>query len=342
MSFKNYLLSALIALLMCNCSLIAQTSCDGCDQEVKITGFVDASYFFDMASSENTFGFDQVEIDVEKSIGNIGFVRADVEWTNGGTGFDAEQGYLTLSSSCMGHLSFTFGKFNAPIGFELLDAPDMYQFSHALVFNYGLPTNLTGAMLTAPLMQFMDIAFYACNGWDNITDNNKDKTFGGRLGINVGKLMGKPDMATFGLSFIQGAEDDLLGDKQTVFDLDITFNPADNFSIGGEFNSGSEDIADESVKWSGFLFMCHYDFNDWLGATFRYDSFDDQDGTRLPSGIVEKRSAITFAPTFTLGDGMGALIEYRMDSSDQKVFTDSDGAATDSQSTIAFEMTYTF
>jgi hypothetical protein len=42
----------------------------------------------------------------ETTIGEHGLVRADLE--------------------------FSMGKFNAPIGFEAVDAPDMYQFSHSL------------------------------------------------------------------------------------------------------------------------------------------------------------------------------------------------------------------
>ena len=67
-----------------------------------------------------------------------------------------EQGYVTRSRAGSQDLEgnypiLTFGKFNAPIGFELLDAPDMYQYSHSLVFSRGLPTNLTGAMLAMDL-----------------------------------------------------------------------------------------------------------------------------------------------------------------------------------------------
>ena len=92
----------------------------------------------------------------------------------------------------------------------------------------------------------------------------------------------------------------------------------------------------------GFLLMTHYDFKEYCGLTFRYDYFDDSDATRLGSGIVEKRQALTISPTFSLGEGMVALLELRYDFSDEEVFTDKDGDPAKSKIGLAFEMTYSF
>ncbi|MCH7859583.1 MAG: hypothetical protein IID14_07795 [Candidatus Marinimicrobia bacterium] len=51
--------------------------------------------------------------------------------------------------------SITIEKFSASIRFELLDAPDMYQYSHSLVFDDALPTNLRGpGQLPGPCRRF--------------------------------------------------------------------------------------------------------------------------------------------------------------------------------------------
>ncbi len=52
---------------------------------------------------------------------------------------DLEQGYVAWRPGFASRWLLTFGKLNAPMGFELPDAPDMYQFSHALVFDLDLP-----------------------------------------------------------------------------------------------------------------------------------------------------------------------------------------------------------
>ncbi|MFH2035599.1 MAG: outer membrane beta-barrel protein [Candidatus Zixiibacteriota bacterium] len=305
---------------------------------ISITGFVDGSYYYDASSASNSFGFDQVEVDIEKDINSIGSLRTDVEWVSDGSGgfaLDVEQGYVTFSPKVLGPVSFTFGKFNAPIGFELLDAPDMYQYSHALVFNYGLPTNITGMMASADFGYGLDWSLYIVNGWDQNVDLNTGKTIGSRFGWNK-------DWGGIGFSFTYGADTEVEGDHQTVFDWDMVFTPMSFWTIGGEFNFGNNAVGDSNNRWWGMLIMNHWDFNGWFGLTNRFDYFDDKNASRLGFGVIEKRKAITFAPTFNLGEGMGALFEFRYDFSDQEVFEDNDGNLQKSAITAAYEMTYSF
>ncbi len=327
-----------------------QSACGGCsgestcggeaaDDGLVVSGFVDASYFYNGPKAEGTFGFDQGEVDFEKTIGERGSVRLDIEWVSDGEDgytMDAEQGYVAFNPQALGPMSIQFGKFNAPIGFECLDPPDMYQYSHALVFDNGLPTNVTGAMLTAASDSGFDIALYVCNGWDQNNDNNEDKTIGARLGLSPCETF------SFGVSTIIGAQTEAEGKDLTVFDVDATATPLAGLTLGSEFNYGRDETGEDTTEWMGGLVMGHYDFSDTWGLTVRYDYFDDKDALRLGSGDCEIRQSIAFAPTFCLGDGMGALFEFRTDSSDKEVFLDKDGEATKSASFYAFEMTYTF
>ncbi len=144
------------------------------DTDLMISGFIDASYS-DAEYDVSSFGIDQVEIDLEKKLSDKLSLRADLEYVKGVNGtFDniIEQGYVTYALDVANGVDITIGKFNAPIGFELLDAPDMYQFSHALVFDHGLPTNLVGVMGGYAFNDQVDVALYVVNGWDNNADNN--------------------------------------------------------------------------------------------------------------------------------------------------------------------------
>lgn len=313
--------------------------------ETGVTGFVDASFSGNLESRVSTFGLDQMEIDIVHEINTNGSVRADIEWVKDGDGWaqDLEQGYLAYSPEFVPNWTLTFGKFNAPIGFELLDPPDMFQFSHSLVFDYGLPTNLTGMMASSDLGARLDVAAYMVNGWD---DNNRPddgfKTFGTRLGCSFGEMGG------IGLSAITGREFAESGNgggdlfERTVVDVDLTLTPAEGWTLGGEFNTGEIVLEGLKTSWTGFLVMAHYDVNGWFGLTGRFDSFDDRDGAVFDEATPQTRTSLTFAPTFVLGDGMGALLELRTDFSDEDVFTDSDGEAAGSTTSAAFEMTFTF
>jgi len=320
--------------------------------ETDITGFVDASLFYDDNSGDATFGLDQIEVDVVRSLSDVATIRADLEWVKDGDGWaqDLEQGYLEWLPAFAPDLSLTFGKFNAPMGFELLDPHEMYQFSHALVFDYGLPTNLTGAMTRHPLGERFAVSGWLVNGWDsNELSDGKPETFGGRLDASLGCR------GALGVSAISGKEwchaGVPVGDPayfasyefdRTVIDFDATLTPAPGWTLGGELNLGTYE--DDAVKadWTGLMVMAHYDVNGWFGLTGRYDRFDDPDGHVFGAGVAETRTALTIAPTFVLGDGVGALLELRLDGSDLDAWTDADGNPTDSNLGIAFETTSTF
>lgn len=309
------------------------------EKDIEIKGFVDSSFFADLNAKTENFGLDQVELNIIKETDKVS-LRGDIEFTES-MGAELEQGFVTFICPSGSGITYQFGKFNAPIGFELLDAPDMFQYSHALVFDYGLPTNLSGFMLSRSYNEMLDVSIYIVNGWDINADNNDRKTFGGRLGMTPVKDF------NFGISLITGPEKVLNeNDKRTVFDLDATFTGIKLLTLGAEINIGSEDKASgvktgDDADWLGFLLMGHYDYTDWSGITLRYDFFDDKDGSRIVA-TAQKQTAITISPTFTVGDGLGALIEYRRDSSDKSIFTDENGNPTDSQSGLAVEFTYSF
>jgi hypothetical protein len=311
---------------------------------LKINGFVDASFVYDDNAETNSFSLDKVvlygayaPVDYAGLFFDVGFENVDSD----GAGV-LDQGYVTLTAPLGSGLTFTLGKFDAPIGYELVDAPDMYQFSHALVFDFGLPTSFTGLKADTTVADMLDITGYVVNGWDVDSDNNKAKTGGGRLGLRPVKGI------NLGVSYAAGAEQDDDNDNlRQVVDVDLTIDAVENLTIGGELNWGSEEEASltepgEDANWFGALAMLHYDFTDWCGFTVRYDYFEDKDGARFENGLEETRQAITLAPTFTIYDSFGALVEYRYDKSDEDTFEKEDGTFTDDNSTLAVEFTYSF
>lgn len=311
-------------------------------QETEITGFVDAAYFKDVAAKNGEFTLDQVEVDIVHWASDKTLVRADLEWVRDGDVHTAqlEQGFMTYTADCGG--SLTFGKFNAPIGFELLDPPDMFQYSHSLVFDHGLPTNLTGLMLSKEFDGGMDLALHVSNGWDADAMAGKNVTWGGRLGYGSGGFTG-------GISAISGKEevaetDPIEAFTRTVFDVDLGYATG-RWQFGGEYNQGKvTDQMDVESEWTGFMLMANVAYNEWGGFTFRFDNFDDSDGSvfDLVGGEAQAIRSLTFCPTFVLDENFGCLVEYRLFTSDQDGFVDKDGEATDTSSFLAFEMTYSW
>ena len=85
------------------------------DDATTIGGFVDASWYGEVETQYETFGLDQVEVDIERTIGEDGYLRADVEWAKNGDDWDvvAEQGFLTWYPPFAPKLAASLGKFNA-------------------------------------------------------------------------------------------------------------------------------------------------------------------------------------------------------------------------------------
>ena len=302
-----------------------------------LSGFVDAAYVVDSGGKNGEFGADQAEIDIEHRAGARTLLRADLEWVKDGEEHVArvEQAFMTWTPPC--GWAFTLGKFNAPIGFELLDPHEMYQYSHALVFDHGLPTNLTGARVDKVLGGGFDLTAHVSNGWDRQTAD-ANPTWGGRLGYAAGGFAG-------GASAISGKEIEPVGGEaftRTVLDADLSYATG-RWLFGGELNRGTVDLpAGAEASWLGGLAMTHVELNAWAGLTVRYDRFDDEDGRvfGLVGGEPQVRQAVAIAPTFVLDEGFGALVELRLDFSDRDAFVDADGEATDTTTTLAFEMTY--
>jgi len=270
---------------------------------LNISGFVDGSYSGQNAptgtAASTGFGLDQVELDVEYSKGNTGF-RFDLNGfpsTAGNIAPDSlfEQGYVyyTFEGVLDEGLTFTFGKFNAPIGWELLDAPDMYQFSHALVFNNGLPTNLTGASL-AGKVGIIDAVIYYSNQIDtNGVTTTGIRAAGGRLGITP--LEG----ANIGVSYLTQGNPGFIATR--TLDVDFTYDAIDHLVIGGEFNQ----VKTKNITSQGYFVTAHYDFTDMFGATYRFGTWDDN------KSVAGKVTSNTAALTASLNDGFGVIAEYR-------------------------------
>ena len=309
--------------------------------DFSLNGFVDASNYTDFNSRESSFGLDQSEIDLAKTFSNKASLQADIEFLSDGTGgfdLDLEQGFLSYNPGQSNNWTFTFGKFNAPIGFELLDPPDMFQYSHALVFDLGLPTNLTGLSVSNQLSSKVDWVFYVVNGWDVNSDNNKEKTFGTRWGYTPRDNFG------IGLSVICGAErDDNNSSRRTVLDFDLSWQLTPLWMIGGEYNYGMETKALANGTdgcWDGFLLMTKVDLSEISAITFRLDYFNDNDGLR--TGEAQTLTALCVSPSVAIVDGLAGLFELRYDCSSIKSFEDTHGDPQHSQVSTGLEFTYAF
>jgi hypothetical protein len=269
-------------------------------------------------------------------------------------------------------LALSFGRFDTPYGYERHDAALNLTATTSEVQRFGRPQSMTGFTAAYQFAPWLDAMAWVVNRWENETtddpleDNNRDKSFGGRVGFTP--LYGR-QLLNFGIGGWWGPEqDDDTAHPRWIVDVDLTWTPMPRLTLAAEFVYGGESgvsfrrvgspiaanaVTDKDVNWWGFYALAHYDVTPWLGASLRYGYFDDQDGAR--TGVKQVLQSVTVAPIVHLSrlipdlrpvgvtyartrhplDWVDVRLEYRLNFSDKPVFADTTPAVpiTDSQKT---------
>lgn len=340
-------------------------------------GFVQSSWQGNYTSGQNDFRVDEVQLEVGKEWRRTATTMLRLNYRHVDN-FDAqnkllpfdynkfvEQAWVSLDILKKGlGLTFTFGKFALPIGYESLNAPEMHTYSRSYTLLAGVPNFGTGIMARFQKSIF-DIALYAITGWNTITDNNDAKTFGGRLGLSLfdGDLL-------FGVSYLAGPEpipipggvNPNVRSARHVLDVDLLFTGVKRLVVGAELNYGYENEASQVVsgrraRWLSARGTVHYKFLPWLGGTLRFEHADDPDGSRMrlldtqwigsPSpqqwtGVPVTVESLTVAALFNLARNVSAVLEWRNDwlarSEDRPIFPAEGGLPTKARRLVAASM----
>jgi hypothetical protein len=258
-------------------------------------------------------------------------------------------------------LALSIGRFDLPFGIERHDEPLLLTATTSEVFTFGRPNKMTGLQASYTFSPWLDVSGWVVNRWeaevtdDDFNDNNHAKSLGGRIGITP---ISRDGLLTFGIGGFWGPEqDDNNDDVRSVLDVDATWTPVPRLLLAAEAVWGQEEnvsfrrrgipiedpaVEGQTVHWSGFSLLTHYDFLDALGASLRYGYLKDNDGAR--TGIAQTLQSVTIAPVFHLSrlirdlgktgttfprtrhpiDWVDLKLEYRMDFSNRTAFSDAE------------------
>src|SRR5947208_6625155 len=256
-------------------------------------------------------------------------------------------------------LALSFGRFDTPFGYERHDAALNLTATTSEVNRFGRPMSMTGFQAAYQFAPWFDAAAWVVNRWENETtedtleDDNRDKSFGGRIGFTPLPGAG---LLNFGIGGWWGPEQesDTKHDRW-ILDVDLTWSPLPRLLLAGEAVYGGESgvsfrsrgapigapAADnQDVNWLGLYALAHYDLTRWLGLSFRYGFFDDPDAAR--TGVAQTLHSFTIAPIVHLSrlipdlrplgvtyartqhplDWVDVRLEYRLNHSNKAVFSD--------------------
>ena len=284
---------------------------------------------------------------------------------NNTTPFDLTEAYIDYNAPLGKGLKFSFGKFVTPMGAEVIEAIDDFNYSRSFLFNYAIPFTHTGVRAYYPFSDTFNAALYVVNGWDNTNDNNNGKTVGASFNITPVKPV------SLAFNFMYGPEqDNNSSNERFLFDWVATFNATKKLTFVLNTDYATEQsvataLGTTNTKWYGIAGYAKYEFTDWFSMALRGEWFKDPDGVRttyttilptsltpvspIPTGIGQTLKEFTLTPEFKVAKNLIVRPEYRHDWSDKNSFgaVSSSPAALPSghdktQDTIAVGVMYLF
>ncbi len=309
---------------------------------ISLSGFIDAVHYGDWNTNVNSFEASTVELDIAAQLSDNASARVDLDYGPGNlTDYDVriEQAYASFVTGESIVWDFTFGRFNAPMGLESIDAADRAFFSRSALSGAATPDNLTGLMITATLSPHVLLSAVAANGWDRNTDNNSDKSFGGRLSFIA------TTFASGNIAALYGPEqDDINSFKRLVIDGDLVIVPAPGWWFGAEINYGKETQAagldGEDAEWRGTMLSAETALSESVSLAARFDYLDDEHG--LLTGNATSFWAIAVAPSVNLFESLELRFEWQIETADEPVYPQAGSDPKDSRHTTALELVAVF
>jgi hypothetical protein len=245
-------------------------------------------------------------------------------------------------------LSLSFGRFDAPIGFERDDEPLNLVPTASFTLENARPVKFTGLMARYVVNPKVSVLALVANGWDQEADNNSGKTAGFKL-----QVFPSSGLAVAAGAFYGPEEDSTNGSPRTLLTGDATWQPMQRLILQAEAHRGSQ----LGVNWSAVVGQAFWRAGRSTGLTVRGEVMDDPDGVR--TGTPQKLSSVTISPWYfyrEAQEGVFSNVEFtsfrlpafsirpalRIDHSDQPVFEKKDGSLVRSNLTAIVELVYLF
>ncbi len=361
-SFLRWLLIAVLFILLTADNLAQTKDTTAQSNPLSISGMFDVYFsknFNNPAShsngyrnfdvTENQFDINLVKVTFQKTASPVGFridlaaghaidlVNSDASLGSEKSLRNIEQAYLT-GIIPIGHgLTLNAGKMSTHMGAEVIESAANINYSRSLLFTYAVPYFHLGAMASYPFTTQFTATIYVYNGWNNIIDNNKDKTLGA-------EIIWAPSQAfTFIQNYIGGPEEPYSTKKRHVFDSIINFQATDDlfFNLNADYGQEAIDPSGHFI-WKGAALIGNYSVGQNSSIAVRGEVYDDVSG--FTTGVVQTLKEITFTYAYKFANSLITRLEFRRDwSNSANSFEDSNGNLTkDKQNTVLIGSIYTF
>jgi hypothetical protein len=239
-----------------------------------------------------------------------------------------KEAYFSYLAPVGSGLQVDVGKFVTPMGSEVIESKDNWNYSRGLLFTYAIPLYHFGVRAKYTFNSKYNLTGYVVNGWNNIVDNNSGKTYGFSFNSNPTKtvtytinyLAGPEENAgAFGPTTIAGTRPvSVNGAWRQTWDANAMYTPNTKWSFMADYSYGRGDRVDinsavipntlsNPVDWWGIAAYAKYtlDANDYFAA--RYEYYADPNGFTATSSVPFVPLSLLPATAFNSASGLKNL-----------------------------------
>jgi hypothetical protein len=245
-----------------------------------------------------------------------------------------QQGYVSYLAPLGRGLQIDVGKMVTPLGAEVIETKDNWNYSRSLLFALAIPYYHMGARLTYGFNDKFSLAGLIVNGWNNVTENNDRKSFGvqatfkptGRLSIIQGYMAGP-----------EQTDDD--EDVRQVSDTIVSYAANEWLSLLANYDFGRDRVDGASVQWQGAAVYARMTATSWWAISPRLEWYDDRDG--FTTGVPQTLRGITLTSEFNVENQLFTRVEFRRDVSNRPFFANA-SSSVKPQTTLTVGLYYVF
>ena len=237
-----------------------------------------------------------------------------------------KQAYISYKAPVGKGLTVDFGEFVTPLGAEVIESKDNWNYSRSLLFSWAIPYYHFGARLKYPFSDKFSGSAYIVNGWNDVVDNNTGKTFGFSGAINPTKKL------SIVQNYMAGPEQkDDNSDWRHLWDTTVTYTVTPSLSLMGNYDYGMDRATGSRVKWQGVAGYARYQITQRFAMASRLEWYADPEG--FTTGSTQKVKEGTLTAEFKVKNFL-MRSEYRYDWSDRAVFEKEGNTLSRNQTTI--------
>ena len=309
-------------------------------------GIYNCLHNFDVAHNSFSLSMAKVALEKKPTTDSRGGFRVDLTYGNtpalvGGAdpapGFansTIEQAYLSYMPGKKGTVQIDFGKFVTPVGAEVIEAKDNWNYSRSFLFSLAIPYYHEGIRFAYSPSAKVTLGATLTNGWSNVTDNNSGKTVGLQAIL-------KPNAAlSWTVNYMVGPEQAAASPVRNLFDTTLAYTVSPKLSLMANYDYGSDTISDAGVSWQGIAAYLKYQPNAWFALVPRYEFLDDSDG--FMTGASQNLREFTLTAEFKAKDGVLMRVEYRDDNAGKDYFLKETDTMVKSQNVFTIGWIYAF